>query len=480
MLAFVALLLILSALATKLSGRSGVPSLLFFLLLGALARATPWFAIPAPSGRWSFQIGTIALVLILFDGGLNITARSARLVLAPALVLALAGTVVTASLVAVIGVATGLAPSIAMLVGAVVSSTDAAAVFAALRGSQLQLRERIGLTIELESALNDPVAFILTITATEVVLHGSVNVAEEIGAFALQLLVGAMFGVVIGLLGRAFLQRVTLGVSGLYPVLTVALAFAAFGLATLAAGSGFLAVAVAAILLSSRHMPYRAGVLRVHNALAWLAQMAMFLLLGLSIDPAELVHHVARGGLLALALGAVARPIAVLLCLLPFRYSWHERVFIALTGLRGAVPIVLATYPMIRHVRGASDIFGLVFVIVAFNSIIPGALVKYLAGALGIHRRGPPPPPTGIEIASRAEYDGEFVSYYISSASAVAGATVQELPLPESCLVTLIVRGQEIVPPKGGTRIDAGDHVLVFTKESDKGLTDLLFGYVEE
>lgn len=480
LLAFVAVLLVLCALATKLSGHSGVPSLLFFLALGALVRALPWLVVAVPGPRLSFQIGTVALILILFDGGLNIPIQSARTVLGPALALGLAGTVVTALLTSGLGILAGLPPSTAMLVGAVVSSTDAAAVFAALRGSQLQLRERVGLTIELESALNDPAAFILTIAATAAVLSHSVSASRVLGAFVVQLGVGAAVGLGAGLCGSLLLRRLVLPVTSLYPVLTVALALGAFGLATITDGSGFLAVAVAAMVVSSRHVPYRSGLLRVHGALAWLAQIAMFLLLGLSVRPANLVAHLAQGGLLALGLAVVARPVAVGLCLIPFRYAWRERIFIAITGLRGAVPIVLATYPMIRRVDGAGDLFDLVFAIVGFNSLVPGALVKHLAKALGLQRHGPPPPPTGIEIVSRAEHDGEFVSYYISPFSAVAGALVQELPLPETCLLTLIVRGHEVVAPRGATRIAAGDHVLVFTKASDKALMDLLFGYVEE
>jgi cell volume regulation protein A len=479
LLVFAAVLLLLSALATRLSGRVGVPSLLFFLLLGTTVRLLPGHLLNPPGSRLSFEIGTVALVLILFDGGLNITAAAARSVAGPTLALAVPGTVISALLVALVGWLTGLAWSVALLVGAIVSSTDAAAVFAALRGGHTRLRERVSLVLELESALNDPMAVILTVAATDVCLG---QVASPLGIVAgtvWQVLAGSLIGLTLGLLGRRLLARAALPATGLYPVLTVSIALGSYGLATLIDGSGFFAVAVAACTLGSGPLPYRPGLLRVHDALAWLSQIVMFVILGLTVTPAELVAQAGRGALLAVALAVFARPLAVFLCLAPFRFHWRERLFIALNGLRGAVPIVLATYPMIRGVPNAAALFDLVFVMVAFNSIIPGAVTGPLSRWLDLRESAPPAPPAGIEMISRNDYDGAFVSYYISRASAVAGAEIQEIPLPESSVMTLIVRGRHVIAPRGGTRLQAGDHAYLFVTGADRPLVDLLFGAEE-
>ncbi len=479
-LVLVAVLLLLSALATRLSGRLGIPALLFFLLLGSLARLLPESGFRSPGSHLAFQIGTVALVLILFDGGLRITARTARSVLAPALMLALPGTVISAALLALIGHAIGLSKPHAILLGAIVSSTDVAAVLLVLRGAPAPLGERVGRTLELESALNDPVAVILTTSAIAAFGAKSPTGMAILATAIVQIAVGLMVGAAFGAVGRWMLARIVLPSAGLYPVLTVSLALGAFGVATIARGSGFLAVALLAIILASGSLPYRAGLHRVHDALAWLSQITMFLLLGLLARPAGLVAEEGLGAILALALAIVARPASVLLCLVPFRFTWRERVFIAVTGLRGAVPIVLATYPLIEGVPSAGELFDLVLVMVAFNSLLPGAIVGPLARWLRIGVKAPPPPPAGIEMVSRVDYDGSFMSYYVSPASAVAGAQVQELPLPDSTIVALIARGRQILAPRGTTRLEPGDHVYVFVTRADESFVDLLFGFIEE
>ncbi len=475
-----AALLTLAALATRLSGRFGVPSLLFFLLLGMLARAQPWAPLPPPDFRLVFRAGAMALALILFDGGLNTSLRPARSVLGPSLLLATVGVVVTAAIVAVAAALGGLGWPTALLLGAAVSSTDAAAVFSVLRATGARLHEKVGLTLELEGGLNDPMAVLLTFSLADALAGGRLTVGTAALTLVLQLGVGALVGVGAGYGGRFALQHARLPSTGLYPVLTLALAFGAFGVATLARGSGFLAVYLTGALLGAGRLPLRANLRRVHDALAWVAQITMFLLLGLSIRPAALPHALLLGSLLAAVLALVARPLAVLLCLAPFRYRPKERLFVAFVGLRGAVPIVLATYPLIRHIAGAQALFELVFAMVVVNSVVPGALAGRLAQALGLHERRPPPAPAGLEMISLQDYDGDFVSYYVGEASAVAGAEIQELPLPAGCAVTLVVRGRELVPPRGDTRLEVGDHVYLFTKAADRTLVDLLFGLVEE
>lgn len=475
-----AALLLLAAGATRLSGRFGVPSLLFFLALGVLVGASPWEAGPLARPEAAFRLGTMALVLILFDGGLSTPVRAVRSVALPASLLATVGVLLTALAVALVAMLLGLPPSLALLVGAIVSSTDAAAVFAALRASHTRLRERVGLTLELESGLNDPMAVFLTIATTEAVLSPEALGPGLLLSLLVQLGVGLAAGLVGGVLGRWLLAGASLPSSGLYPVMTVAIAFGVFGLATLSGGSGFLAVYVAAIYLTAGRLPYRASLARVHDALAWLAQILMFVVLGILVVPAELPAQLATGVALALVLALVARPLSVLACLASFRYPAREVAFIALTGLRGAVPIILATYPVIRGVPGSRSLLDLVFVMVVVNSLFPGAAVAWLAGALGMRRPSPPPPPAGLEMNSLADYDGDFVSYFVSRASAASKAKVRDLPLPEGSLVTLIVREHDILAPRGETVIEPGDHVYVFSKTADRSFVDLLFGSPEE
>ncbi len=479
-LAAVGALLIMAGVASPISERFGIPALLIFLVLGMLAGSEGLGGIPFEDYDLSFRLGTIALVLILFDGGLNTPLASLRRVAVPAGLLATVAVVVTAAIVAAAGVLVGLPRPISLLVGAVVSSTDAAAVFSVLRGTGSRLKEPAASILEVESGLNDPMAVLLTFFATEVVLADRAVEAAAGRVLALQLAVGVAGGLAAGFGGRLLLRSVRLPAAGLYPVLTVAIAFTSFGLTTVFEGSGFLAVYLAAVLLGAGSMPYRAGIRRVHDALAWLAQILMFLVLGLLVFPSRLVPLADEGVILAVTLALVARPLAVVLLLLPFRITWAERIFIAWVGLRGAVPIILATYPVLRGVPEGDHIFHLVFFVVLVNSIVPGMTVSWLARRLGLLLPTTVRPPASIELVSLREFSNEFAWYYVSGASAVAGALVSELPLPEGCVLTLLLRGDEVLVPHGNTRLEVHDHVCALVTATDRSFLDLLFGRAED
>ena len=479
-LAVVGLLLLLAGVASLLPARLGIPALVSFLLIGMAAGSEGIGRIPFEDYALSFRLGCIALVLILFDGGLNTSLFVLRRVALQAALLATLGVALTALVVAGFGVLFGLAVPIALLVGAVVSSTDAAAVFAVLRSSNVRLKERTGAILEAESGLNDPLAMFLTVVATELTL-GRFGGAREIGLFcATQLGVGVAAGIAFGWLGRRLLRTVRLPVAGLYPVLTVAIAFVSFGVPTLLGGSGFLAVYLCAIGLAAGPLPYRAGVRRVHDALAWLLQIMMFLLLGLLVFPSRLMPAMPVGIGLALVLAFVARPLATLTILAPFRLPWNERLFISWIGLRGAVPIVLATYPVLRGVPGAGEVFHLVFFIVLVNSFLPGATVSWFARVLGLARDVAPSPAATVEVVSLRDFPGDFGWYRVSPASAVANSYVRDLSLPEGCLVSLVVRGDEILTPKGSTLLEPGDQLCIFVTPESSPFLQLLFGDVGE
>jgi cell volume regulation protein A len=263
-------------------------------------------------------------------------------------------------------------------------------------------------------------------------------------------------------------------------VLTLALAFVAFGAATLLGGSGFLAVYVAAIVLGNGPLPYRTGLVRVHDAMAWFSQVAMFLVLGLLADPARLLAVALPGLALALFLAFVARPAAVVACLLPFRFSPREIAFTAWGGLRGAVPIILAIYPVLAGAPGAARIFDLVFFVVVVSTLLQGTPIRALARRLELEVPGPPPPRAVLEIVSREALSGEVLSFYVEAASAVSGSAIADLPFPEGATVMLVVRGHELVPPKGSTVLRPGDHIHVFARPDEKALVQLLFGRLEE
>ena len=478
LLSAVGLLLLLAGLASPLPGRIGVPALLVFLALGMVAGSEGLGGIPFDDHALAFRLGCVALTLILFDGGLNTPTATLRRVAAPAGLLASVGVLLTALLVAAAGLLLGLSPEVAILVGAVVSSTDAAAVFSVLRSSGVRIERKVAATLEVESGLNDPLAMMLTLAATEWVL-GQGDVGHFAWFFALQVAVGALAGVGCGLLGRRLLETVPLPAAGLYPVVTVALAFLSFGVATLVHGSGFLAVYLTGIALASGHLPYRAGVRRVHDSLAWLAQILMFALLGLLVFPSRLLPNVGTGLALAAVLAFVARPLAVFAVLAPFRGPWRERLFVAWVGLRGAVPIVLAAYPVLRGVPSGDELFHLVFFVVVSNSLIPGATVGLAARWLGIARESPPVPSASVELVSLREFPGEFVWYYVHPISAAAGACVRDLPLPAGSVVTLVLRATEVIVPRGSTALLPGDQVCAFVTPESRTLLDLLFGTAE-
>jgi len=465
---------------SRVSQRLGVPMLLVFLIVGMFAGDEGLGGIEFDDYALSFRLGTLALVLILFDGGLNTKLRTLRSAAAPSIVLATVGVVLTAAITGGVGLLLGLPPPIAVLVGCVTSSTDAAAVFSVLRAGGVRLRGRTGPILEVESGLNDPMAMMLTVVGTEYFAGTLPGAGGTVAFLAAQLAIGAAAGVAVGMFGRWVLSHARLPASGLYSVLTVALALLAYGLPTLLEGSGLLSVYLTGVLLGEGRLPYRAGVLRVHDALAWLAQLVMFLILGLLVVPSRMWSVADEGLVLAVVLAVVARPIALLLSLAPFRVGRLERSFIAWVGLRGAVPIILATYPVLHGVRGASEIFDVVFFLVLVNSLIPGATVGWLTRRWGLAEPAPVAAPVSIEMVSLREYQGEFRWYFVDPPAAAAGAAVRELPLPNDCVLTVVLRGSDAIPPRGDTVLQAGDHVCLFSTGEHGALLGSLFGSPDE
>jgi cell volume regulation protein A len=473
-------LLAVSVLFSRATERVSVPVLLVFLVIGILAGSEGLGGIDFEDYAFSYRLGTIALVFILFDGGLNTPLNAVRRYIAPAAVLATIGVVGTAAMIALGARWLGFDWPLALLLGAIVSSTDAAAVFSVLRGSGLHLKRRVGVTLEVESGINDPMAVILTtVLTTNLVAPAATSTGDLVLGVIVQMVVGAAGGLAVGFGGRAILARLRLTAGGLYSAAMLALACLAFGVPTLFGGSGFLAVYLAGVVLGNGELPYRSGMLRVHDALAWLSQIAMFLILGLLVFPSRLLDVLLPGLGLALFATFVARPLVVWLCLLPFRYPWLDVTYIGYVGLRGAVPIVLATFPVLAGAPGAERIFDVVFFIVVMSAIVPGATVPWVTRRLGLESSDPPAPQAVLEIESRQPLSGRLMSFYIDDALAVTNAPISDLPFPEGSAATLIVRGDELIAPKGATHLLAGDHVYVFARPEDEPFIRLMFGRPE-
>ncbi|HBL27892.1 MAG TPA: potassium/proton antiporter [Acidobacteria bacterium] len=483
LLTFVGVLLLVGVLFSRISRRwprLGIPSFLLFMAVGMLAGSEGPGGIDFEDYRLSFRIGTVALALILFDGGLNTSLAAFRRGLAPALTLATVGVAGTAALVAVGARLLGFPWPVAFLIGAVISSTDAAAVFSVLRGSRLVLRERVGATLELESGLNDPMAVLLTLALTASLAQGQTAGLHLLGDVVAQLALGTVFGGAAGLAGRALLRWSRLPAGGLYPVLTLAVALVAFGLPTLWNGSGFLAVYLAGVVLGNSELPYQTGLRRFHDALAWLGQVVLFLMLGLLSFPSRILGAAGNGVTLALLAAFVARPLVVALCLAPFRFRLRDTLFVGWVGLRGAVPILLAIFPVLGAVPGSEAVFDVVFCVVVVGAFLPGATVAWVARRLGIATEGAPPPEALLEISSLQPLGAQVVTYFVEPALPVCGAALADIPFPPGASVMLIVRGGTLVAPRGNVILEPGDHVHTISPAADRPFLDLLFGRAQE
>jgi cell volume regulation protein A len=469
-------LLILGIASSKLSSRMGLPVLVLFLVVGMLAGSEGPGGIAFENYGLAHGVGTVALVMILFDGGLRTDLASFRRVLAPSLWLATAGVLLTACGVALAAIVVLELPWLhAMLLGSIVSSTDAAAVFAVLRSKGVRVRQRVAATLELESGSNDPMAVLLTVACLELLLGRLTPGIEVAWLFVRQLALGLGIGWLVGRGTVTAVRRINLDAAGLYPVLTGAAALVAYGAAASAGGSGFLACYVAGVVAGSQRLLFRRGVYLFHDGLAWVAQITMFVLLGLLSFPSRLVTVAGPALLVAGTLVFVARPLAVVPCLLPFRFSPRETAFIAWGGLKGAVPVILATYPLLRGLPGAEALFDVVFFAVVVSAVTQGWTLPWAAGWLGLQRPPVPEPPVTLEITSLKDVEGDIVEYTLSADFPVAGRRIRDLSLPDGALVAMVVRGREMIPPRGSTQLLPADHVFVLLRPERRWLVDRVF-----
>jgi cell volume regulation protein A len=448
--------------ASLLAQRIRLPGLLLFLGVGMAIGSDGLDWIDFNDYELARTIGIVALALILFEGGLIAGYDEIRPVLRPALSLALVGTLATAAITGWAAVwLFDLTTLQGLLLGSIVASTDGAATFALLRGSTL--RRKLARTLEGEAGFNDPVAVLLVIGFIDWIQKPDYGLGDMAILFAEELLIGAAFGLLVGWLAVQGLQRTRLESAGLYPVASLATAAIAFGAAGSTHGSGFLAVYVAGLMLGSARIPAKRTVTVFHQGLAWVAQIAMFLALGLLVFPSQLDEVAVRGTALALVLVFVARPVATFLSTAFDRFTNAERVVLGWAGLRGAVPVVLATFPVIEGIDGSRTFFNIVFFAVVISTILQGTSFEPLAKRLGVTTSEPALPRPLAETGTIRRLGAEVLEFPVGPDFALVGHRVRDLGLPRDALLSVIVRGEEAVLPRGSTRIEANDrlHVVV-------------------
>jgi cell volume regulation protein A len=456
-------LLAAGMLASLVAGRLRVPGLLLFLFLGMGIGSDGLDWIDFNDYALARRIGIIALALILFEGGLTSGLLEIRPVLGPALSLAVIGTILTAVVTGFAAVwLFDLSTLDGMLLGSVLAATDGAAIFALLRGSTL--KRRLATTLEGESGFNDPIAVLLVLGFIEWLTHDDYGIGDMAVLFVRQLGIGLAFGVVVGLGAVWALRRVRLATAGLYPVATLAVAALAFGGADSLHGSGFLAVYLAGLSLGTFGVPAQQTVTAFHQGLAWVGQVSMFVALGLLVFPSRLDDVAVRGTVLALVLVFAARPVAVAISTLPARFTWPERAVLAGAGLRGAVPVVLATFPVLEGVGGSLQLFDVVFFAVLLSTLIQGTTFEPGARLLGATTTEPAMPRPLAEAGTIRRLGAEVLEYPIGEDDAIVGARVRDLALPREAVVNVIVRGDEAIPPRGSTILRAGDHLHVLLR----------------
>lgn len=454
--------------AAMVADRVRIPGLILFLGLGMLVGSEGPGGVDFTDVELTRTLGTIGLVLILFEGGLGAGWREIRPVLGTALSLATVGTVVTALIAAAAAAwLFELGALEALILGSAIAATDSAAIFAVLRGSRL--RRRVARALEGESGMNDPVAVLLVtgfIAWIETPGYGIDDMALD---FVAELGIGALVGVAVGFAARWAFTRLNYPTAGLYPVASMAAAAMSFGVAGVAHGSGFLAVYLTGLVLGTGIVPARRTVTAFHQGLSWVAQIALFFLLGLLVFPSGLVDVAIEGIALALVMILVARPVATLIATQLASFRLRERAMLSWAGMRGAVPIWLATLPVTAGVEGSDLLFNAVFFVVVSSTLIQGVTFEPLASRLGLTTSEPALPRPLVETGVIQELGGDVFAYRVEPGDAAAGRMVKDLGLPREGLVSLIVRAGEAVLPRGSTVVESGDELHLLVRREMRG-----------
>jgi cell volume regulation protein A len=465
-----AAVLLVAVIAVRLSARVGLPSLVAYLLIG-IAIGESGLGIDFEDANLTRILGFCALVLIIAEGGLTTRLSVLRPVVGAAAMLATVGVFVSAAVVGlVIHLLLGLSWQLALLYGAVLSSTDAAAVFSTLR--RLRIKPRLTALLEAESGMNDAPAVILVVLLSMVAIgHHSGPWWQQVLLVIYELVAGGVIGLAVGIVGGFGLRRVALPSAGLYPLAAVGLTVLAYAVGTTAHASGFLAVYVAGVVLGNARIPHRQAVLGFADGVAWLGQIGLFVLLGLLASPSRLPGAVLPALVVGIVLVVLARPVSVALSVSWFRYGWRDQAFLSWAGLRGAVPIVLATIPLSLQVDGAERLFDVIFVLVVVYTVLQGGTIGPAATWLRVTS---PFQPTEllVETAPLDRMQADLLELSIPEGSHMAGVYIDELRLPRGAVVTLVLRDGIGFVPDTRTRLRAGDNLLIVATADVRDLAE--------
>lgn len=473
-LLFFASVLLAGVITTKLASRLGVPALVLFIAAGMVLGSDISGLIYFDNAWLAQFVGTAALVIILFEGGLQVHWRRLRPAALPALSLATLGVVGTSVITALaVRWVLGVDWPLALLIGAIVGSTDAAAVFAVVGTRNIQ--QRMAATLEAESGTNDPMAIFLTVLTLSWIVDGQPAFGQAMLLFAWQMGLGLVAGLALGRISVWILTRIRLEASGLYPILLFAIAFVAFAATSYLGGSGFLAVYVLGVSLGSVEVPFRHSILRFHEGLAWMGQIVMFIILGLLVFPLQMVPVIPAALVITAALMFVARPVSVLLSTAFMGLSWCEKAFLSWAGLRGAVPIVLATFPMVAGIPESGLIFHLVFFVVLLSALVQGSTIAPLAARLGLIEASAPLKSFSMELVTMEQVNADLIEIVVPEDSPVVGKDLASLQLPRNVTLCAVLRDNAVVTPRGGTRLQARDVIFVLANKDQSHLVRPIF-----
>lgn len=472
---FTGSLIALSVLASRLSSIFGLPLLLIFLAVGMLAGEDGILGIQFDSYSLAFIIGHLALAMILLDGGLRTRMKTFRVGLKPALSLATFGVFITSAVVGLFAMwFFKLSLTEGLLVGAIVGSTDAAAVFSMLRGQGVSLNERVSATLEIESGTNDPMAIFLTITLVEILVGDIGGPLETLLMFVEQFGLGLAIGVGVGWLSGRLLRSMDLA-PGLYSLLALAMGFCSFGLTSALGGSGFLAIYLTGLMIGNQPGRHINFILPVHDGLAWLSQIGLFLVLGMLVTPSEMVSYAIPGALLALVLIFIARPLAVILVIKPFfSFRWREIAFISWVGLRGAVPIVIAIFPVVGGVENSTLYFNVAFFVVLISLLIQGTTLPLMARWTRVEVPASVQPNHRGPLGILPQNDFEMFVYEVNN-EALEDVPIRLLRFPSGALISALFRQHVMLHPKGSTLLKLEDVICVIGRSGDLPALNRLF-----
>lgn len=456
------ILLFVSVVVGKTSYKFGVPTLLLFLGIGMLAGFDGiggiWFDDP----RMAQFIGVVSLNFILFSGGLDTNWESVKPILREGLVLSTIGVILTAfSIGTFVWFITDFTIYESMLLGSIVSSTDAAAVFSILRSKSLALKSNLRPTLELESGSNDPMAYVLTIVFLTLVVNQDQSIGSVIPLFFKQMILGGIAGFGFGKLSKYVINKIKLDFEGLYPVLVIALMFITFSATDFVGGNGFLAIYISAVYLGNQNLIHKRTILKMFDGLAWLMQIVLFLTLGLLVFPSEIVPVMGVGLMISLFLIVVARPVSVLLSLMFFKMKMRRRLYISWVGLRGAVPIVFATYPLLAGIEKADMIFNIVFFISVTSILIQGTTLSIVAKWLHVALPEEHKKLTSTDLLFMENPKTLMEEIPIGHNSIAVDKKIVDLGFPKHAIIAMIKREEEFITPNGSTKIEADDVLIV-------------------